>query len=149
VHNFEIIQDFSQSGLIALMAECGLAASAASLGSREGRSFDVARRSFGIGSRQISYCAYLDNETLGFMGEVEGARVSQDFVVNWNNLERISPLIQLIPKPPSGASNILVLKFSTNVRRSLPFATFRTIASNFEQAMIKLDRSAMSFEFEV
>lgn len=146
MNDFEIIPDFSQRSLITLMAACGLDASAERLTSLEGRSVDVARRIFYVGSRPISYYAALDNETLGFSGQVDDARVSQQFIVDWNNLERIAPLIQLVPDPPSDASDILILKFSTNVRRSLPFATFRMIASSFEQAMIKLDHSALSFE---
>lgn len=147
MNDFELIPDFSQRSLITLMAACGLDASAERITSRNGRSLDVARRLSYVGSRRISYYAALDNETLGFVGQVEDARVSQQFVVDWNNIERIAPLIQLVPEdPPSDASDILILKFSTNVRRSLPFATFRMIASSFEQAMIKLDRSAVSFE---
>jgi hypothetical protein len=143
MNDFEIIQDLSQRSLIALMEECGMDASADTVRARDGRSLDVARRTFHVGSRLISYYIALDNETLGFMGEVKGARVSHDFVVNWNNLERIAPLIQLVLPPPSDAPDILVLKHSTNVRRSLAFATFRKIALSFEHAMMKLDRSAM------
>lgn len=146
MNDFGIIPDFSQRSLLTLMADCGLGASAETITSREGRSFDVARRIFFVGSRRISYYATLDGETLGFWGQVDGARVSQQFVVDWNNIEPIAPLIQLVPDPPSDASDILILKFSTNVRRSLPLATFKMIALSFEQAMIKLDRSALSFE---
>lgn len=138
MNGFEVIRDFNQKSLIDLMRHLGLHASPVITGQ-----VSAVQRVFSDGDRRISYSIGLDGETLACMGIVEGVSVSVYFVGEWNNNEVIAPLIRLVPDPSSGRTdNKLVLKFATNVRRGLPFATFRVVIQSFEHAMLKLDRTA-------
>lgn len=127
--DFEPIPDFSQKMLVELMRASGLDCVPARLANGH----EAVGRTFRDGTRTISYNLAVDGETLKCIGFIQAEALSNDFIVNWNNTEKIAPVILM--------QDGVALKFDTNIRRSMVFASFRKTVQLFEQAMAKLDRA--------
>ncbi len=133
MHNFDIIRNFDLRSLLSIMNEAGLP----SVASKHLNRFDAARRTFSINDRSLSFNVFMIDEMLKFVGEVRGFNNDPQFIIEWNNISPIAPLIGL----EDGAALI----FDVNVRRSIPFGTFRKIANSFEDAMKRLDQTIPRF----
>lgn len=122
MHEFDIIQKYEPADLVALMKAIGRPAHQ----HKATETMVVAARTIEAAGRQISYFLYLENDALCMVGQLKlKGPPTNDYVVNWNNVRPISPLI--------GLDDGAILKFALNVRRSTTFASFRTVVTEFEK----------------
>lgn len=133
MHKYEIIQNYDLQSLLSIMCEAGLPSVAA----KHHNQVDAARRTFPTNGTRLSYDVMIIDEMLKFVGEVKGKVPNPQFVVEWNNLSAIAPLICLT----DGA----MLVFDVNIRRSIPFGTFSKIANSFEDALKQLVHTVPPF----
>jgi len=127
VHDHEIIQRYEPADLVALMKAIGRPAQQ----HKAMETMVVTARTIEAAGRPITYFVYLENDALCMVGQLKlKGPPTNDFVVNWNNLCPISPLI--------GLDDGAILKFALNVRRSTTFAAFRTVVTEFENHFHRL-----------
>lgn len=134
----EIIHNFDQASLSRLMRNIGRSATPVRVGKVDGVHHSIASR-----FERLDYSLGLDGETLKFVSFIHNVIVSMEFVVEWNNVEPVAPIIRLERDPPvPGSTHQLILKFDRNVKYGLPSKTFRGLVEIYEASLRRLQESA-------
>ncbi|WP_298841986.1 hypothetical protein [uncultured Salinicola sp.] len=136
----QIINRFDQASLARLMQRIGRITTPVRVGKVDGVHHSVASR-----FETLDYSLGLDGETLKFVSFIHNIVVPMEFIVEWNNVEPVAPVIRLERDPPiPGFTHQLILKFDRNVKYGLPSMTFRGLVEIYEASLRRLQEAAWS-----